>query len=227
MPYQNLLPQPIQDLYEVHEWRHASAILSTDFSSEWADLLHVLSTFRLYRSEVERKGGSRSHISLRIDSLFWLRGWRPKAFETAVLVDDKRHDSPTHEVDNFKNSIACDVEWNNKDPFYDRDLNNYRLLFELRALSVGIIVTRTTALQQIFKELGKGGSYGASTTHMNKLVPRVQGGSGGGCPIIVFGIKPAAYVDDIKSPQDFVPLPEIAAKAAAAHEGDGDEEDEG
>lgn len=227
MPYQNLIPQPIQDLYEVHEWRHASAILATDFPSEWADLLHVLRTFRLYRSEVVRRGKNRSHISLRIDSLFWQRGWRPKSFETAVLVDGARHESPTHEVDNFKNAIACDVEWNNKDPFYDRDLNNYRLLFELRALSVGIIVTRTTALQQIFNQLGKGASYGASTTHMNKLVPRVQGGSGGGCPIIVFGIKPAAYVDDITSPQDFVPLPDIAAQAAAAHAGEGDEEDEG
>ena len=31
---------------------------------------------------------------------------------------------------------------NNKDPFYDRDLNNFKLLFDLRAISVGIIITR-------------------------------------------------------------------------------------
>gem|GEM_PF-3417229 len=31
-------------------------------------------------------------------------------------------------------------EWNKKDPFFDRDLNNFRLLFDLRAVSVGIIV---------------------------------------------------------------------------------------
>ena len=27
----------------------------------------------------------------------------------------------------FKNRIAVEMEWNNKDPFYDRDLNNFRI----------------------------------------------------------------------------------------------------
>jgi hypothetical protein len=38
--------------------------------------------------------------------------------------------------------------------------------------------------------------YGASTTHMEKLLPRLEGGSGGGCPILVFGITKAKYVED-------------------------------
>jgi len=33
-------------------------------------------------------------------------------------------------VDCFKNRVAIEVEWNNKDPFYDRDLNNFRLLYD-------------------------------------------------------------------------------------------------
>jgi len=33
-------------------------------------------------------------------------------------------DSPTHKVDCYKNRIALELEWNNKDPFFDRDLNN-------------------------------------------------------------------------------------------------------
>ncbi len=49
-----------------------------------------------------------------------------------------------------------EIEWNNKDPFYDRDLNNFRLLFELRAVSVGVIVTRCNELQEIFDALGRG-----------------------------------------------------------------------
>jgi Restriction endonuclease BglII len=28
--------------------------------------------------------------------------------------------------------VGLEIEWNNKDPFFDRDLNNFRLLFELR-----------------------------------------------------------------------------------------------
>jgi hypothetical protein len=33
---------------------------------------------------------------------------------------------PTHKIDNFKNRIGLEVEWNNKTEFYDRDLNNFR-----------------------------------------------------------------------------------------------------
>ena len=80
--------------------------------------------------------------------------------------------------------------------FFDRDLNNFRLLFELRAISVGVIITRTDALQGIFDGLGRGSSYGSSTTHMAKLLPRIEGGGGGGCPILVFGITPKLYEED-------------------------------
>jgi hypothetical protein len=100
-------------------------------------------------------------------------------------------------VDCFKGRVALEVEWNNKDPFYDRDLNNFRLLFDLRAISVGVIITRCDELQVIFNALGKGSSYGASTTHMSKLLPRLEGGSGGGCPILVFGITEKLYVEDV------------------------------
>jgi hypothetical protein len=99
-------------------------------------------------------------------------------------------------VDCYKNRVALEVEWNNKDPFYDRDLNNFRLLFELRAIDAGVIITRCSELQQIFNKLGRGPSFGNSTTHMAKLLPRLEGGSGGGCPVVVFGIREAAYVED-------------------------------
>ncbi len=35
------------------------------------------------------------------------------------------------------------------------DLNNFRLLFDLRAIDMGVIVTRATELQSIFNSLGK------------------------------------------------------------------------
>ena len=88
------------------------------------------------------------------------------------------------------------MEWNNKDPFFDRDLNNFRLLFELRAIQVGIIITRSWELQEIFKRLGKGASYGKATTHHEKLWPKIEGGGGGGCPVLTFAIRPINYEDD-------------------------------
>ena len=32
---------------------------------------------------------------------------------------------------------------------------------------------------------------------MSKLLPRLNGGGGGGCPILVFGIRERLYVEDI------------------------------
>ena len=113
-----------------------------------------------------------------------------------MTIDEKTLESPTHKIDCFKNQVALEIEWNNKDPFFDRDLNNFRLLFDLRAISVGIIVTRCDELQDIFDDLGRGDSYGASTTHLSKLIPRIEGGGGGGCPILASGITKSLYVED-------------------------------
>jgi hypothetical protein len=141
-------------------------------------------------------GGRKSKVASAIDKLLYDRGWEEKQFSTSVKVDESVLESPTHKVDCYKNHVALEIEWNNKDPFFDRDLNNFRLLFDLRAISVGVIITRCDDLQDIFNKLGRGPSYGASTTHMSKLLPRVRGGGGAGCPILVFGITKGLYKKD-------------------------------
>ncbi|MFX5065049.1 BglII/BstYI family type II restriction endonuclease, partial [Acinetobacter baumannii] len=88
---------------------------------------------RLRRSWLEVGGGRKSKVSEWIDSELYQRGWEEKQFSTQVVVDEVVLDSPTHKVDCFKNRVALEIEWNNKDPFFDRDLNNFRLLFDLRA----------------------------------------------------------------------------------------------
>lgn len=189
----DLLPAGITARYEVHEWKHACAILAQDFPDEWQDVIDVLLQFRLCKSWLTVGGGRKSEVSNNIDSFLYQRGWAETEFQTSVQVDDQSHRTPTHKVDCFKNRVALEIEWNNKDPFFDRDLNNFRLLFDLRAISVGVIITRCDSLQDIFKELGRGSSYGASTTHMSKLLPRIEGGGGAGCPILVFGISNALF----------------------------------
>jgi hypothetical protein len=187
------LPKFILDHYEIHEWRHASAILSSDFPNEWSDIIALLTQFRFCKTWITVGGGRKSKVAQAIDDFLLARGWEEKQFATSVRIDEMTLDSPTHKVDGYRNKVALEIEWNNKDPFYDRDLNNFRLLFDLRAISVGVIITRCDSLQTIFDSLGRGVSYGASTTHMSKLLPRIEGGGGAGCPILVFGITEKLY----------------------------------
>lgn len=189
----DLVPEFIRAHYEIHEWRHACAILAHDFSAEWQDIVEVLTRFRLRQTWVRAPGGRKSDIAKCLDAELFSRGWMEKGFDTQVVIDGHPRENPTHKIDCFKNRVALEIEWNNKDPFYDRDLNNFRILFELGAISVGVIITRSDELQDIFDELGKGESYGASTTHVAKLLPRIEGGGGGGCPILVFGITKRLY----------------------------------
>src|SRR5271154_711879 len=196
MSTEHLIPADLLERYHVKEWRNATGVLSTACENEWADVVHVLRDFRLLKSEVRVGGGNRSLISRRIDEALYARGWVEKSFNTSIIVDKVQIDSPTHAVDCFKGGVAVEMEWNNKDPFFDRDLNNFRLLFELRAIQVGIVITRSWELQEIFKRLGKGSSYGKATTHHEKLWPKVEGGGAGGCPLLTFAIRPTAFVDD-------------------------------
>jgi len=192
----HLVPADICERYHVKEWRNAAGVLAPACPDEWRDIQDVLRSFRLLKSEILVGGGNRSLISRRIDGAFYAKGWLEKGFQTSIVVDADRFDTPTHAVDCLKGGVAVEMEWNNKDPFFDRDLNNFRLLFELRAIQVGIIITRAWELQNIFKELNKGTSYGKATTHHEKLWPKVEGGGGGGCPVLTFAIKPVNFEDD-------------------------------
>lgn len=192
----HLVPEDLRAFYHVREWRNAAGVLATACPNEWREIIEVLRAFRLLRSEVQAAGKNRSPISRALDGRFYGMGWEEKKFHTAITIDGETFESPTHKVDCFKGRVALELEWNNKDPFFDRDLNNFRLLFDLRAIDVGVIVTRASELQGIFNALGKGSSYGNSTTHHEKLWPRLDGGGGGGCPVLTFAITPALYIDD-------------------------------
>lgn len=187
------IPNRLWQRYHFEEREHACAILAQDFPQEFADLLDCLAAFHLKRSDILTPGGGRSPISKAIDGFLRGRGWREKSFNIIITVDGAPIPVPTHKIDNFKNRIGVEVEWNNKTEFYDRDLNNFRLLRELRILSVGVMITRLSELQSLFNELGKGKSYGTSTTHWDKLIPKVDGGGAGGCPLLLVGMGLNCY----------------------------------
>jgi len=192
----DVFPARLRSKYHLDERGHASAILASDFPDEFQDITDCLDWFELRRADILQPGGGRSPISKGIDDFLGDRGWRPKSFDIKIVVDGEPIPTPTHKIDNFRNRVGLEVEWNNKTEFYDRDLNNFRLLRELRVLSVGVVITRLSELQDVFDELGKGSSYGASTTHWNKLIPKVDGGGAGGCPLLLIGIGKTCYRPD-------------------------------
>jgi len=207
--------------FDVYEWRHAAAVLMTDFQNEWKDIKDVLSRFQLLKSDVVVGGGNITPMANWIGKELSSpkKGWDERKFEIAIKIDADEFKSPTHKVDCFKNKVGLEIEWNNKDPFFDRDLNNFRLLFELRALAVGVIVTRCDELDSIFDDLTRNGlkpgsAYGESTTHIGKLLPRLEGGAGGGCPVLVFGISPRLYKPDISDDEARILLEKVANEKA-------------
>lgn len=113
-----LLPDFIRNHYEIHECRHACAILQQDFPQEFEDLCDVLTRFRLLKSHIAVGGGRKSQVAGWIDSELAAKGWVEKGFDTKITVDDNEMNSPTHAVDCFKNRIAVEIEWNNKQFLY-------------------------------------------------------------------------------------------------------------
>ena len=118
-----------------------------------------------------------------------------------------------HKIDYVKGRVAMDMEWNSKDQTYDRDLYAFRMFHECGVISVAILITRSETLNSVFDTLPllkKDGSidcnedgrpklckqkYGASTTWMGKLLYRLNAGRHGGCPVLVFGIRPDVITD--------------------------------
>jgi len=83
-----LIPEFLRDHYEIHEWRHASAILTHDFPQEFQDIADVLTRFRLLKSHIVVGGGRKSRVSSWIDQELYSKGWIEKKFDTRITIDD-------------------------------------------------------------------------------------------------------------------------------------------
>jgi hypothetical protein len=123
--------------------------------------------------------------------------------------------SSGHKVDNVKGRVGLDVEWNAKDGNLDRDLANFRALHEAAVIDAGVMVTRDHertkyAANYLAEEAGaiRYNSKGqrivllgtSTTTNLEKLVPRLERGDGGGCPILVVAITDRCYRQGVGDP---------------------------
>ena len=135
---------------------------------------------------------------------------RPYAKAGETKVEERQYLSSYagHKIDNLRGRVALDVEWNAKDGNLDRDLASFRALHEAALIDVGIIITRdherTKYAANSIAELAGRIRHNAkgerivllgttTTTNLEKLVPRLERGDGGGCPVLVIAITDRCY----------------------------------
>lgn len=143
--------------FEITFASHAAAILSTDFPDILDHLEQTLLAVRLPITEIVGSGGGEAQVTQRLRRGFQELGWRKRNIEMKKIVDGVEKESITHEIDHFIESangnFALEIEWNNKDPFFDRDLENFKRLHAEGVIGVGSIITRGPALQARLQEL--------------------------------------------------------------------------
>lgn len=130
---------------------HAEAVVSSDFPDVLAVLDQTLASIRLPISEIIGSGGGEAQITQRLRRAFYERDWHKRNVIIQKVVDGEPKESTSHEIDHWyvaqKGTFALEIEWNNKDPFFDRDLENFKRLHAEGIVSVACIITRGAALQ--------------------------------------------------------------------------------
>jgi len=144
--------------FQVLALHHAEAILTYDMPTAIEELESVLFDISLPAEELVRGGGGEGELTQRIrHTLSDTLGWRKHKFEIKKIVDGQEKESISHEVDHVKffdsGTFALEIEWNNKDPFFDRDLENFKRLHADGVISIGAIITRGESLHEGMRDL--------------------------------------------------------------------------
>lgn len=209
MDLNNYVSVELLHRYEFISYGHALEILAIGYAKQWQEIEDCLRKLVITKDEITTPGGSESAIPKKFDNVLYPYGWREiriagdlhvKSYLRKGAGHRGNFDSkPTeenvieqyidgHNVDFIKGRVALDLEWNSKDQTFDRDILAMRTYFECGIIDVGVIVTRAKNLDDIFKELGVKGKFGASTTWIGKLKYRLDSRRQGGCPILAIGI---------------------------------------
>ncbi|WP_208852357.1 BglII/BstYI family type II restriction endonuclease [Roseomonas genomospecies 6] len=216
-----ILPPIARDHWAFMESNSASAVMKAVCPLEWADIVEVLATYRLDPKYWLKAGGNRGDIADQIDHEFYKRGWRETRLdlETRGLLYDKYGkkvgELPVikqegYLVDNFKNRIVLDVEWNAKDGNLDRDLASYRSWFDAGIISAGVIITKdrlsllTLArriwgdYQATLPEEGRNAKLPidlttSTVTAFDKAQMRMRRGVMGSCPVLIVAANESTW----------------------------------
>ena len=148
--------------FQVDFHSHAHAILAGDFPSVEQELEEVLLGATIPIEEIIAGGGGEAKGTQRLRRGLQAKDWNTVTFVVEKRINDVPREAISHKMDHVKSfdlpngaraTVAMEIEWNNKDPFYDRDLENFKRLHADGAISVGIIVTRGRSLHDNMRAL--------------------------------------------------------------------------
>jgi hypothetical protein len=143
--------------FEIEFRSHAEAILSVDFPEVAEQLESVLATSTIPIEEIIGSGGGETKGTQRLRRALAAHEWRKHNFVVQRIIDGVQREAQSHEIDHVRTfdagTIALEIEWNNKDPFFDRDLENFKRLHADGGISLGVIVTRGASLQNAIYDL--------------------------------------------------------------------------
>lgn len=142
--------------FEIRFLSHAKSIVAGDFPDALIDIGRALNAIELPITEIIGSGGGETRFTQRLRRSLSAMGWRKHIFEINKTIDGVARESTSHEVDHVKTYqgigvVALEIEWNNKDPFFDRDLENFKRLHAEGAISVGVLITRGSSLQDALR----------------------------------------------------------------------------
>ncbi|MFJ6024255.1 BglII/BstYI family type II restriction endonuclease [Brevundimonas sp. NPDC092305] len=143
----------IQRGYQVEFHSHARAILAADFPGAGEELEQALLAATIPIEEIIAGGGGEAKGTQRLRNALNALGWPKTEFVVERIVNGVRRESQSHIVDHVRQMeggerVALEIEWNNKDPFFDRDLENFKRLHADGAISIGVVVTRGRSLHE-------------------------------------------------------------------------------
>ncbi|RJG55617.1 restriction endonuclease [Sphingobium terrigena] len=137
--------------FEVEFTNHAQAIMLHDFPDLIDELEGALLNISLPMTEIIGGGGGEAKMTQRLRRGLAALQWSKHNFEMKKIVDGVPKESVSHEIDHVRRAdsgtVALEIEWNNKDPFFDRDLENFKRLHAEGAISIGGIITRGSEMQ--------------------------------------------------------------------------------
>ena len=82
----SFIPEDIQNLYEIHNYRNASQILATTCTEEFKEILECLRAFRLTLEDIRKPGGNESDIPKRISFMLRKKCWKETRIKGDLVI---------------------------------------------------------------------------------------------------------------------------------------------